>query len=157
MPRMWRPYTRLQDQDSGSTGLAEKDLHEMQFQVHYNGGRNTNKPNPVKERTSMKIVIIESPWSGGTPFHASYLRSCIKDSIMRGEVPIASHKLYGDVLNDHDPAQRKIGIELGYEFWPFATRIIFYLDHGMSPGMKQAKARAEKLKIPTEDRKLADD
>lgn len=99
------------------------------------------------------IVIIESPYAGAThrEFDANldYLRRCLRDSWDRGENPFASHNHYPLFLNEAVAKERAAGIEAGYAFWPFAKRIIFYIDRGMSGGMEAAhrKAMAEGLTV----------
>jgi hypothetical protein len=61
----------------------------------------------------MKLVIIESPYKGNVPRNKLYLRACIRDCIMRGESPYASHRMLTDALDDDDPREREIGIKAG--------------------------------------------
>ena len=42
----------------------------------------------------MRRVIIESPYAGFVKRNEDYARECLRDSLMRGEAPIASHLLY---------------------------------------------------------------
>lgn len=42
----------------------------------------------------MKLVLLESPYAGDTERNVDYGRRCLRDSIMRGEAPMASHLLY---------------------------------------------------------------
>src|SRR5215469_3585708 len=80
-------------------------------------------------------VIVESPYRGDLVRNKNYLRLCMYDSIVRGEAPSASHKLYTDVLNDDDPDERELGLELGFIWLKAADLVAFYVDFGFSPGM----------------------
>lgn len=40
------------------------------------------------------FVIIESPFAGEVEENIKYARQCLRDSILRGEVPFVSHLLY---------------------------------------------------------------
>jgi hypothetical protein len=93
----------------------------------------------------MKRVIIESPYAGKISDNTAYLKRCLRDSIDRGEAPLASHLLYPYVLREDLQAERQLGIELGYEWWYGARCIVFYCDKGWSPGMKAALERAKRL------------
>lgn len=86
------------------------------------------------------LVMIESPYSGDIEKNTSYARLAVKDSIVRGETPFASHLFYPQptILNEEDPEQRYLGIRLGYNWGEKAEAIIFYVDYGMSVGMHQA-------------------
>ena len=44
----------------------------------------------------MRLVIVESPYAGDVEANEEYARQCVRDSLMRGEAPIASHLLLGD-------------------------------------------------------------
>jgi hypothetical protein len=92
----------------------------------------------------MKRVIIESPYAGKISDNTAYLKRCLRDSIDRGEAPLASHLLYPYVLREDLQAERQLGIELGYEWWYGARCIVFYCDKGWSPGMKAALERAQR-------------
>lgn len=102
----------------------------------------------------MRKVIIESPYAGDTYGNTQYLKRCLRDSIDRGEAPIASHLIYPFVLREDLKDQRNLGIQLGFEWWSAADRICFYIDKGYSSGMLAAQERATRLGIPWEEREL---
>lgn len=58
-------------------------------------------------------VIIESPYAGDVDANLTYLRACLRDCLLRGEAPFASHGLYAQpgVLDDAIP---QIYRELGH-------------------------------------------
>lgn len=89
-------------------------------------------------------VIIESPYAGDIERNERYARRAMRDSIMRGEAPFASHLLYTQpgVLDENNSYERELGIELGYSHWYGARTIAFYTDYGISPGMNKARDRA---------------
>lgn len=94
----------------------------------------------------MKRVIIESPY-GGTEEevekNVEYARRCLLDSLKRGEAPIASHLLHTQVLDDNNPEERELGIKAGLAWVDIADASVFYIDLGMSKGMRKAYDFAE--------------
>jgi len=104
----------------------------------------------------MRLVILESPFAGATEAEHErnllYLDLCIRDSILRGESPFASHRLYPGALRDDDPAERDLGIRLGYEWWRAASLVAFYVDLGWSAGMLRANERSLTFGIKREVR-----
>ena len=42
----------------------------------------------------MIMVVLESPYSGDIKGNTKYARMALRDSLARGEAPIASHLLY---------------------------------------------------------------
>lgn len=101
----------------------------------------------------MRLVNIESPFASRKPWliqriyerwlNRRYLIACMRDSIARGEAPIASHLLYPQVLNDNIPAERDLGIQAGLAWNKHAYATIVYTDRGISPGMKRGIQVAE--------------
>ena len=102
----------------------------------------------------MKRVIIESPYAGKVRSNIKYAKACLLDSIKRGEAPFASHLLYPQLLNDDEPTERDMGIQLGYAWMRQADIVAFYLDKGMSGGMNQALVVAKALGVIVEHRYL---
>lgn len=86
----------------------------------------------------MKRVIIESPYAGDIDNNVSYARLCLKDSLMRGEAPIASHLLHTQVLDDTIKEEREMGIKAGLKWLRVADLMAVYVDLGISKGMKSA-------------------
>ena len=95
----------------------------------------------------MKRVIIESPYAGRVEANVRYARRALRDSISRGEAPIASHLLYTQpgILDDNDPVQRMLGINCGLAWMDVADLVVFYVDYGRSSGMLRAEVVATAL------------
>lgn len=104
----------------------------------------------------MKLVIVESPYAGDINRNIKYARECLKDSLLRGESPIASHLLYTqkDVLDDNIPSERKLGIDAGLAWKKVADLHVFYIDFGMSNGMKYAEKYGKEHNVNLEYRTL---
>lgn len=104
----------------------------------------------------MVRVILESPFAGDVKNNIKYARACVRDSLIRGESPIASHLLYTQkgVLQDEIPEERQWGIDAGLAWKCVAEKHVFYVDHGMSTGMKYALKYATENSLPVEFREL---
>lgn len=104
----------------------------------------------------MTRVILDSPFAGDVERNIEYARKCVRDSLLRGESPIASHLLYTQpgILNDDIPEERQKGIDAGLAWKLVAEKHVFYVDYGMSHGMKYAMSQAEKNGIPIEKRTI---
>ena len=87
-------------------------------------------------RNSMEIVIVESPYAGWVERNEAYARAAMKDCLLRGEAPFASHLLYTQMLNDLVPEQRDLGIKAGFAFREVSTKTVVYSDFGISRGMQ---------------------
>lgn len=106
---------------------------------------------------SMKLVIIESPYAGEIDRNVAYARACMRDSLERGEAPIASHLLYTQpgILRDEDPAERQWGIDAGLAWRRVAEKAVFYTDRNWSGGMIAARKLYMDEGFPFEERSLA--
>lgn len=104
----------------------------------------------------MRLVIIESPYAGDVDANVDYARAAVRDSLGRGEAPIASHLLYTQpgVLDDDKPDERQWGIDAGLAWRTVAEATVVYTDKGITKGMKYGIAKAEADGKPVEYRTL---
>lgn len=104
------------------------------------------------------LVIIESPFAGDVEKNTRYARACVRDSLLRGEAPIASHLLYTQegILNDDVPAERQHGIDAGLAWRTVAQASVVYTDLGISKGMEYGIKAAQDAGVPVEYRTLTD-
>lgn len=104
----------------------------------------------------MRLVIIESPYAGDVEANVEYARRCVRDSLLRGEAPIASHLLYTQpgILDDSVPAERLHGISAGLAWRRVADASVVYTDRGVSHGMRLGIAEAEAAGLPVEYRSI---
>ena len=87
----------------------------------------------------MKRVILETPYAGEIKLNTAYARLCMHDCLTNfGEAPYASHLLYTQdhVLRDEIPDERSLGILAGFEWRAVAEYSAFYIDLGISSGMR---------------------
>lgn len=101
-------------------------------------------------------VIIESPYAGDVERNTRYLRACMRDSLLRGEAPFASHGLYTQegVLDDTVVAEREHGIQAGFAWRKSAAKTVFYTDLGWSRGMQYGRHHAVSMSHEVEERQL---
>jgi hypothetical protein len=101
-------------------------------------------------------VVIESPYRGEVERNLAYAKMAMLDSIYRGEAPFASHMLYTQVLDDKVPSERELGIKMGQAWLIEANLVAFYVDLGMSQGMKASLQllKSKRIRVPFEIRKV---
>jgi hypothetical protein len=94
----------------------------------------------------MRLVVVESPFSGDTERNLRYARAAMADCLSRGEAPLASHALYTQpgVLDDAEPEQRTLGIAAGLAWAAGADATVVYVDLGITPGMRLGVADADR-------------
>ena len=104
----------------------------------------------------MKLTIIESPYQGDVKRNLAYGRAALRDSLLRGESPLASHLLYTQdgVLDDAVPVERQRGIAAGHAWMQAAELVAVYDDLGISNGMKDGIKAARGLGVPIVYRKI---
>ena len=105
----------------------------------------------------MRLVILESPYAGEIDANVEYARACVRDSLSRGEAPIASHLLYTQpgILRDEDAHERQWGIDAGLAWSRVAEATVVYVDRGISRGMEYGIANADRAGRVVERRSLS--
>lgn len=123
------------------------------------------KPDPKPQRhaspdegqaKALVRVVIESPFQG-LPVNVAYARLCMRDSLRRGEAPIASHLLYPQILEDATVEERKLGMAAGLAWGTQAQLVAVYTDRGITPGMVRGIEWAQEHGIPLAYRSLEKD
>jgi hypothetical protein len=111
----------------------------------------------------MRRVILESPFQGGLLqrwLNMRFARACLRDCLMRGEAPLASHLLYTQrgVLDDDVPDERQLGIDAGHAWIGSASAMVIYIPRSgaITPGMNLGIKRAKEHGIAIEYRRLGD-
>lgn len=101
-------------------------------------------------------VLIESPLKGDYEMNRAYACECCRDSLERGEAPIAFHILYDQpgILDDKNPKERDQGILASKAWYAVVDRVAVYLDLGISPGMSAGIEYAESLGVEVEYRTI---
>jgi hypothetical protein len=104
----------------------------------------------------MRLVILESPFAGDEQANIDYARLCVRDSLMRGEAPIASHLLYTQptILDDSVPEERQHGIDAGLAWGEVVDATVVYVDKGISNGMAYGIGRAHSVGRPIDYRSI---
>ena len=104
----------------------------------------------------MKLVIIESPYSGNVERNEEYARKCVRHSLLLGEAPIASHLLYTQegILRDDVPEERAKGIAAGLAWLKVASLSAVYTDYGVSDGMRMGIEAAKDAGVPVVYRQI---
>lgn len=105
-----------------------------------------DKPSPP--RKALPCVMIESPFAGNILHNTRYARDAVRHSLSLGEAPFAMHLFYPEYLRDKVPTERALGIASGLAWLAKADLVAFYTDHGMSPGMDEARAFCLAHNIP---------
>ena len=115
----------------------------------------------VDDYTVDARVVIETPYRGNgykdLEINIRYARACMRDCLLRGELPFASHLLYTQegILNDRHPLERTQGINAGLEWAKAAKFTIVYEDRGYSAGMEAGIRAAKEAGRPVIYRRLA--
>ena len=107
----------------------------------------TNIEKEEKRRKKKKIVFICSPFAGDIDMNTRRARRFGRFAVTEKAVPIIPHLMYPQFLEEEDPEERQLGIDMGlvllskcHELWVFGNRI--------SSGMSVEIAKAKRWKIP---------
>lgn len=96
----------------------------------------------------MRLVVVESPYAGEVAENVAYAKECVMDCLRRGEAPYASHLFFTQhgLLDDSVASERELGITAGFMWRRRTDAVIFYIDRGVSRGMRAAWATLAGLK-----------
>jgi hypothetical protein len=99
-----------------------------------------------KSKAYMPLVYIASPYAGDTSRNTELARDYCRFAVSKGCIPLASHLLYPQFMDDGDKAQRELGLRFALillgkcdELWVFGAP---------SEGMSREIAKARKRKMP---------
>lgn len=95
----------------------------------------------------MKIIYVASPYAGDIQKNTEFAKRACRHVMNEGHSFFAPHLLYPNLLDDSQPRERQLGIDMGLamlehcdELWCYGERI--------SHGMMQEIAVADSLGIP---------
>ena len=97
-----------------------------------------------------KVVYVASRVRGNLQLNLADAKKYCRYCVLQGAVPIVPHLMYVGALNDEDPTERKLGMDLGItilqagfidELWAFTD------SEGPSEGMKKEIEIAGRLNI----------
>jgi len=93
------------------------------------------------------LVYIASPLSGDVEQNLEFARKACRFAIEQEVTPFAPHLLYTQMLDDSNPADRQIGIDMGNQMLELCDELWLCGDR-ISEGMANEKELAEQLGIP---------
>lgn len=104
-------------------------------------------------RAFRPIVYICSPYAGEIEKNVKAAREYSRFAVEKGYIPIATHLLFPQFLNDANPKERQLGLLFGNalmskcsEVWVFGSRI----SAGMEAEINRAKWKNYRLRYFTE-------
>ncbi len=100
-----------------------------------------------EKRQKKKIVFICSPFAGDVEGNVMRARRYGRFAVSEKVIPIIPHLMYPQFLEEGDPEERKLGMEMGlvlltkcHELWVFGNHL--------SSGMAVEVNKAKRWKIP---------
>jgi hypothetical protein len=99
-----------------------------------------------------KMVYVASRYAGDIPANIEAAVRCCRQVIAEGCMPIASHLLYPQMLDDDDPRERELGISFGLALLRLCDEVWVYGEPSL--GMKQEITEASRLGKPIQYREV---
>ena len=95
-----------------------------------------------------KIYVV-SKYAGDVVTNKENAVRCCRYVIDRGNMPVASHLLYPQILNDSSPHEREMGLMFGLALLALCDEVWIFTENGeISSGMKREIEEATQLGIP---------
>ena len=105
-------------------------------------------------RAFRPIVFICSPYAGDIEKNEKAARDYCRFAVGKGYIPVASHLLFPQFMNDADPLERELGLFFGNalmskcsEVWVFGSNI----STGMQAEIKRARWKNYRVRYFTEN------
>ena len=94
-------------------------------------------------------IYVASKYAGDIQTNIENAIWCCRYVIDRGYMPIASHLLYPQILNDNLPRERELGLMFGLALLATCDEVwVFTSDGEISSGMAKEIEEAKRLGIP---------
>lgn len=107
-----------------------------------------DRKRPWEIRRRLKIYVV-SRYAGDIEANIAAAIRCCQYVIKIGGMPIASHLLYPQMLNDKDLRQREMGLAFGLELLDLCDEVWVFSDEtGLSTGMRAEEAEAKRRGKP---------
>lgn len=92
-------------------------------------------------------VFICSPYAGDVKRNTEKAKQYMKFAVEKGVIPCVPHLLYPLVLDENDPAQRKLGLSFGL-VWLSMCDELWVFGGTVSSGMQMEVDKARQCHIP---------
>ena len=97
----------------------------------------------------VKKIYVASKYAGDVDANVKTAIKCCRYVIEQGCMPVASHLLYPQILDDSNPNERKLGLRFGLALLTDCDEVwVFTAGGEISPGMEQEIAVAKRLEKP---------
>ena len=99
-----------------------------------------------KKKRYRPLVYIVSRYAGDIPANIDNARRYCRFAVEQGAIPVCSHLLYPQFLNDDDPDERKLGLFFGKVLMDKCEQVWIFSDGDYSPGMNAERNHAVRRK-----------
>lgn len=94
----------------------------------------------------VKKIYVASKYAGDVAANVKTAIKCCRYVINQGYMPVASHLLYPQILNDNNPRERELGLKFGLALLSTCDEVWVFMSGGViSKGMEQEIAVAKRL------------
>lgn len=95
----------------------------------------------------MKLIYVASPYAGDIEQNTEYARRACRHVMNEGHAFFAPHLLYPQLIDDSNPQERQLGLDMGLAMLPRCDELWCYGDR-ISYGMHLEIEEAVKIGIP---------
>lgn len=99
--------------------------------------RKKNTEDRLTELRNRPFVYICSKYAGNIEVNVWRAINFCRYAISKGKIPIASHLLYPQILDDRNPVQREMGLQFGLALLSICSEVwVFNENRELSEGMR---------------------
>ena len=96
----------------------------------------------------MKIIYVASPYAGDIEKNTEFAKTACRFVMNEGHAFFCPHLLYPNILDEQNPEQRQLGLDMGLAMLQSSDELWCFGDH-ISHGMMNEIEEAKRLSLPT--------
>lgn len=96
----------------------------------------------------MKIIYVASPYAGDIQKNSEFAKTACRFVMNEGHAFFCPHLLYPIILDEQNPKERQLGLDMGLAMLQSCDELWCFGDH-ISLGMMSEIEEAQRLSVPT--------
>ena len=96
----------------------------------------------------MKRIYVASPYAGDIEKNTEFAKNVCRFVMEQGHAFFCPHLLYPNILDEHNPRERQLGLDMGLAMLQNCDELWCFGDH-ISLGMMSEIEEAQRLSVPT--------
>lgn len=129
--RLWGAYQKSVEEYGVDPDYAVKDALQDILDIPMSEWESKNDGAPARR----PVVYVCSPYAGDVAGNVAFAKAAAIYAVDQGATPVVPHLQYPAILEDADPSQRQLGLEMDCQLLGKCDELWCFDHAGVSPGM----------------------